>query len=75
MNDTRLDADNLNSLFNPIPVFVLPKAFPVYIQSSWQEQQATHIAEKFCLTSSLIPDSAYNSTSSADIYFSPMFAV
>ena len=41
-----------------------------YIQSSSQEQEATHIAEKFCLTSSLIPDSDCNSTSNAGIYFS-----
>ena len=42
------------------------------LQSSSQEQEATHTPEEFCLTSSLIPDSDCNRTSSACIYFSPI---
>ena len=44
-------------------------------QTSSQRQEATHIAEKFCLTSPLIPDSDCNSTLSAGIYFSPIICL
>ena len=44
-------------------------------QSSSQEQETTRMAEKFCLTSSFIPDSDCNSTSSACIYFSPIICL
>ena len=37
--------------------------------------KSLQISERFCLTSSLIPDCDCNSTSSVDIYFSPIICL
>ena len=47
----------------------------VFLHSTTHKSRSLQISERFCLTSSLIPDCDCNSTSSVDIYFSPIICL
>ena len=48
--------------------------FEISDNSTAHKSRSLQISERFCLTSSLIPDCDCNSTSSVDIYFSSIIA-
>ena len=51
------------------------KIVQMYSFSTAHKSRSLQISERFCLTSSLIPDYDCNSTSSVDIYFSPIICL
>ena len=64
------------SLASVCRLFVRPSVnIFVSAHSTARKSRRLQISERFCLTSSLIPDCDCNSTSSVDIYFNPIICL